>query len=81
MYTSTLLTTLFASLAMSFTIPSPHLLDTRQDRGCGIVNSTVNNGESTTRLSTRLPVSVCTTITGVPYYYRVDTGCSCNFYT
>jgi hypothetical protein len=81
MYIPTLLAPFFATLALSFTIPSPHLLTTRQDRGCGIVNSTVSTGESTTRVSTRLPVSVCTTITGVPYYYRVDTGCSCNFYT
>jgi hypothetical protein len=79
MYFTTLLTALFATGAMGIALPN---LEVQAAATCGIVNSTLTTGENVQRLSMPLPgTNTCTAVQGVPFYYRVDSGCSCNFFT
>jgi hypothetical protein len=75
----TLLTTLFYTLATSSAIPATN---TDFDIPCGIIKSSVANNEVVERRTTELTRGGgCHALEGMTFYYRVDSGCACSFYT
>ncbi|KAF2680002.1 hypothetical protein K458DRAFT_490183 [Lentithecium fluviatile CBS 122367] len=75
---TTLLTTLFATLTLTTALPAPEAIVLTS---CGIINSTVSSGENAGRRTTTLVTGGCKAVEGITYYYRVDSGCTCSFYT